>query len=323
MNETPQSGREPEAELAAAYRAAAPAEPPAALDDKIRAAARRAVGAGPQRPAPLWRRWQKPLSIAAVLLLCVSLVAVMRDEGGELTRVPRAEAPAPIATESARATAGESAIPRVELALPAGSSGLGLKPSGSGADRFGLAGANSSVGIRAPAASSPEAPRDADRLASAAPARVQELKAAQPASPAIADRMRGRLGDSANMAAPPETAKFAAPAAAPRESEADRSARAEAPVAARIAAAPARLQAAPASIKADSAEPPAVLEKSEKQVADTVSQMSQLPPEKWLDRLEELRRAGRLDEARAGLSAFRSRYPDYSLPPSLQNLARP
>ena len=51
--------------------------------------------------------------------------------------------------------------------------------------------------------------------------------------------------------------------------------------------------------------------------------MTRLPPEKWLERIEELRRQGRLEEARAGLAEFRKRYPDYVLPPALRNWAQP
>lgn len=51
-------------ELAAAWRAASRDEPPAALDDALRAAARRAVGAGPSRTKHM-RTW--PLAAAAVM----------------------------------------------------------------------------------------------------------------------------------------------------------------------------------------------------------------------------------------------------------------
>jgi hypothetical protein len=333
MNKTPPINQERDAALDAAYRAAAPDEPPPALDDAIRAAARRAVGAGPLRRGSPLRRWQLPLSIAAVLVLCVSLVAVMREDGSELTRVPRAEAPAAVAAAD-RAKLTEPAIPRVELAPATGASGLGLKPS-AGGDGFGLGRSASSAGIRAPATALPEA-RDTDRLAAAAPARRQDFKASEPAAPAVAEEVRGRLADNAPVLAQREAAKPAAPAAAavaeskleavPLDREADRKVRADAPMLAKIAPvapAPAAMRAAPAQAKADSAEPAVMSGQNANQVADGVAQMSLLPPDKWLDRIEELRRAGRVEEARAGLSGFRRRYPDFKLPPSLQNLASP
>ena len=72
--------------LSAAYRAAADAapgalEPPAALDDAIRAAARRAVKAG---PTPLARTWfsrsSTPLAAAAVRVLTVSIGFLSLDD---------------------------------------------------------------------------------------------------------------------------------------------------------------------------------------------------------------------------------------------------
>jgi hypothetical protein len=41
-------------------------------------------------------------------------------------------------------------------------------------------------------------------------------------------------------------------------------------------------------------------------------------PEQWLREIEQLRREGRAEQARARLDQFRKRFPDYPLPPSLQ-----
>ncbi len=54
-----------------------------------------------------------------------------------------------------------------------------------------------------------------------------------------------------------------------------------------------------------------------------LEQSIDLIPEKWLERIVELRRAGRLDEAKASLAEFRKRYPDYRLPDALRDLANP
>ena len=48
--------------------------------------------------------------------------------------------------------------------------------------------------------------------------------------------------------------------------------------------------------------------------AYAVSALAQLPPDQWLARLAELRRLGRHEEARAGLTEFRKRYPQVALP---------
>ncbi len=63
--------------------------PPAALDDALRAAARRAVSAGPQPVSKNWlRRWTPPLAVAAVVVLSVSVVFVAVDEHPELAPAP-------------------------------------------------------------------------------------------------------------------------------------------------------------------------------------------------------------------------------------------
>jgi hypothetical protein len=43
-----------------------------------------------------------------------------------------------------------------------------------------------------------------------------------------------------------------------------------------------------------------------------------LAPEDWVERLMALQQAGRLEELRAELEAFRQAYPGYQLPPGLQ-----
>ncbi len=62
------------AEVSARYRAGAQDEPPAKLDAAILAAARREV----RQPRPR-RNWQMPVSIAAMLVISVSLVLIVRD----------------------------------------------------------------------------------------------------------------------------------------------------------------------------------------------------------------------------------------------------
>ena len=57
--------------------------PPAHLDAAIRAAARREVGARPRPLASALRRWRVPVSIAALVVLSVSLVTLVQEEGGD------------------------------------------------------------------------------------------------------------------------------------------------------------------------------------------------------------------------------------------------
>lgn len=42
------------------------------------------------------------------------------------------------------------------------------------------------------------------------------------------------------------------------------------------------------------------------------------PPQKWLERIEELRRLGQTAQAEEMLAEFKRRFPDHSLPPTLR-----
>lgn len=95
----PESERDPE--LDRLYAAAAREEPPAALDDAIRAAARREVSARPR--AARLRAWYVPVSVAAMIVVSASLVLLMREEGAdrlEPETFERAQPPASAATEA-------------------------------------------------------------------------------------------------------------------------------------------------------------------------------------------------------------------------------
>ena len=85
MSEKLVNDMERDARLAALYRTATQDEPPQVLDDAIRAAARRAVSSKPRSAVSSLRRsWGVPVSIAAVVVLSVSLVVVIRDEAPEM-----------------------------------------------------------------------------------------------------------------------------------------------------------------------------------------------------------------------------------------------
>ena len=67
-------------QVAAAYRALGAEEPPRALDEAILAAARHARP-GDRRPGPSWtRRWAVPLSLAAVLVLSITVTLRIQHE---------------------------------------------------------------------------------------------------------------------------------------------------------------------------------------------------------------------------------------------------
>lgn len=104
--------------VSAGYRALGRESPPAALDAAILAASRRAVGAGPQRAgASRARRWALPVSIAAVVVLSVSLVVRIQLERPDLeTALPSAavEKPARDAKEEVAALSKRNELQRAE-----------------------------------------------------------------------------------------------------------------------------------------------------------------------------------------------------------------
>jgi hypothetical protein len=67
---------------------------------------------------------------------------------------------------------------------------------------------------------------------------------------------------------------------------------------------------------------PELRENAPAAAADSLSKLERtadLTPDKWLERIEELRKQGKLEEAKASLAEFRKRYPDYRLPDALRN----
>jgi len=113
--------QERDLKLTRLYQAASGEEPPAALDTAILSAARRAVHARPQAagsagemPVPIVRakrNWYVPVSIAAVLVLSVSLATLVHEEkGDELAQSPR-RAPATAEAPTAAAKAPTVAVP--------------------------------------------------------------------------------------------------------------------------------------------------------------------------------------------------------------------
>ncbi len=339
MSEMPPDLRD--GNLSSVYRAAPADEPPAALDDAIRAAARREVGSRPRSAdKPFHVRWQMPLSAAAVLVLCVSLIAVMRDEGGELTRVPRADAPAPGADRAAEVA---SAVPKVELAPEASrAKSIGLKQPGDsanapavGADPYSLVAPGGGIGMRAPGTAPEEARRAAEPfaadamprrpvlpalkdkadLAAAEPAANNAVKSSAPREVAQAATVPETRGELQAKALPAEVSKRTEAVETGKSlrqqvAAADQLERDARPASPPAAAPAARVAAAPAA---------RVAEKSGKETAGVVEEMTRMAPDKWIARIEELRQAGRLDEARAGLAEFRRRYPDFVLPAALRD----
>jgi len=75
--------------LGALYHAGSTAQPPAHIDQAILARARRSVRSTPQRSRP---SWSVPVSMAAVLVLSISLISLIHKEAPTVSNIP-ADAP--------------------------------------------------------------------------------------------------------------------------------------------------------------------------------------------------------------------------------------
>lgn len=332
----PGDGKEFERELDAlsrAYRESGHDEPPAALDDAIRAAARRAVHARPQSLRRSWySRFSGPLAVAAVMVLTVSITMVSVIEQPELvpTPVQKALAPraaAPKAKEETRAAESRSAALLEKRRNDAPRAAQ---------DKF------SSDSMRQAAPAAPAAVQPA--LETPAPAVAGSVAARSEPAPFVADpamKIEAKreafappakdLADVSAAEAPPKTAAaMPSPAAArPPPPAVESAAAAKSMIAAPAAPAAPAVMNTPAETErsranAIAAQPQAFMRK--KQDASNVREMAAEPagataesPAQWLKRIVELRKEGKTKEAEEELARFRKRYPDYRLPAELKS----
>ena len=298
---------ERDARLDRLYREAAGDAPPARLDAAILAAAHREAGARPRPATSKLRRWSVPVSIAAVVVLSFSLVTLVQEEGGDrLTEIPpvtplptperKASPPAPEATKDA-GREDRSAQRQPERPAPAASTPAPAAPEpfpGRRQEQRPQAGGAAPP----PQADTPTLP---DLLAKSAP--IPSTRAREEAA---AD-LRGMAAESAST---PDTRRSAAQAparAAGNEAAATAAGRVvpSAPPAPPSEAAKSDLGR---SMDPGSATPqPPIWQDLERQ-----------PPEKWLERMEELRRTGRSVELNDLLAEFRKRFPGHTLPAWVQ-----
>ncbi len=306
---TRDSGRDPA--LDRVYAAGAREEPPRRLDDTIRAAARREVGARPRSIGAALRYWSVPVSIAAVLVLSVSVVILMREEGVDrLQEAPPAMAPPPeSAPQALPEQTAPSAPPKREEPHNEGTARLRdtskLAAAAEKADRNRKeqVGSNAMAGAPRPAAPPRPAPQPFAEYQIA-----PGLRAPAPTEP------RAQSGTLAKEAEPGAGVGSGALERAPTK-----------PTAAADAPAPAATgPAAQAKSSIASPKPRAAAREAEHQRDDAGALAArpvwtgfeQQPPEKWLARIEELRRNGRETEADEMLVEFRKRFPGHPVPPA-------
>ena len=323
-------GAERDPALDRLYRAGTREEPPAHLDAAILAAARREVGARPRSLSARLRAWRVPVSIAALVVLSVSLVTLVQEEGGEQLGQPsqhdlfalrnksasadQAASPpeAPVESEARKAPATER-VPE-----PA------KRPDAASSARTPDA-MDDSARLRSEEASAPP-----PALARPAPQPVQVAPAPERAGPpAAADS--GTSTDTATRSfdsrasiseesAVPAPKSASPPAAKPKPQIRDAAPAGE--MAGALSGAPREPVAAPA--ERQRARIAARAQKKEGSVPDAayvaglIKELDSQPPEKWLERIEALRREGRTPDADEMLAEFKRRFPAHPLPEALR-----
>lgn len=266
--------------VSAGYQALGREHPPEALDAAILAASRRAVGAGPRR-GPL-RRWALPVSIAAVVVLTMSLVVRIELERPDLETAT----PVPVAPQVLEEKAAQRADKKeADAALAKRNAQPAAKPK--------------SQALEAAPAPAPSAPAEVER------ARGEGQVMRAPAAPAPAAAPARQFVPEPPAAGAPAPAASSAPSALGAAS---------APAGASEAPA-ARLSSE--NEGAGRTANQAALEDRAKASADTVGKRDE-SPRAWLERIARLRREGRVKEADESLADFRKRYPDYEIPKDLR-----
>ena len=223
---------ERDARLDRLYREAGGEMPSVRLDAAILAAAHREVGARPRPLSSTLRRWRVPISIAAVVVLSVSLVTLVQEEGGNwLTEIPPVTPPPALE---------QKASPPAPAA------------------------------IAEPGRQEPQT-----QAAAAAPA----------PPPAAASQSQMGVQTLPDLLAKP----VPAPSARARDD-------------------------ATVGIRGMAAKSPSSVEARRPAAQAVWSDLERQPPEKWLERIEELRRASHTPELNELLAEFRKRFPDHPLP---------
>jgi hypothetical protein len=259
-----ESGMDHDARLTRIYRAAGDETPPLRLDQAICGAARREAGAGPRSLSRL-RTWHVPVSLAAVMVLSLTVVLMMREEGADRLESLSVPVTPPAAVLPPPA---EPAVPRSDPQPPPSQRQVQTQ----------------SAPLAETGRSSP-APLPVAKMVPQAEQNV--LSAAVPPA--------GRTEQAASSRSEP-------PPASPR---------------ALMRSAP-----APAPAMADAVSGPEMGSSgavAARQAAASVQQtlwqdLVQEPPQKWVQRIVEWRRAGRTADADALMQEFRRRFPEHPLP---------
>jgi len=288
-----------ERRLSDLYRARAREEPPASIDSVILAAARDEAR-GSTRIAI---RWGVPLALAAVVVLSVSLVTVMRDaselsgesmnvEGQRQTFPAEAEADKPSVVAEESEQRRETVLQK--RAKTEQTSG-GLAESGrldlDHAERLSTPGLEKGISASVPA---PVGPVTTSPTSAPAPSATSPSNAA--------DYLRSEaVKRDAQQSAPVQApARARVNTYSPADGLSPKSRQSKAVAAER---------SAPGSAVGAVAE---MEQRSDARADDALS------PEQWLQRIERLRKDGKVSEAQASFDEFRKRFPAYPVPETLK-----
>lgn len=299
-----------------AYRETPRDEPPPEVDERIRAAARRAVGTRPrsleqqaadERRRSWASRWRLPLSVAATVVIAATLTVMVqeedrrpRDDGGrgavrmDTAPLKKEQPAAPAASSSDAAGDRLNQLPAAAPAQPSAPAPAPtappVQPSGRAVPKSAAEPVVPSPSIPAPQPGREERAFPAQRPAAAEPA---------PAAPAEVEMRRQ---STAPAAAPP-------PAAAPAPAPALQSVPAPRPTA------KATQEMAPAGAASGSLRRDRNLGDRPERASREASAIRS--PEAWVEYIRNLRAQGREAEATAELAELRRAYPDFQLPADL------
>lgn len=199
-----------DAALAQAYRDAvatnaAAGEPPAALDDAIRAAARRAVHAKPRDAAQpqgggwFGRRWQMPMALAASMVLAVGIAIKVYDTGEADIRAER-----PTVASKESAAQAPPSVAQDRQAEPRAAEAV-AEASANAVGQSGLASPRADIPV-VPPAGAPAAPASAPPRAAPPPAPPQ-AKADRSSERAATRDAEDQRADAKRSAAPVQAPK--------------------------------------------------------------------------------------------------------------------
>ncbi len=327
-------------QIARAYRDAvdndpASSHPTAALDDAIRAAARRAANTGPETLAAAGRRsdsikrgflrtWQTPLAAAATVALAVGVAIKVYDSGEADVRSERSQsmpslpmaAPAPKSTPAVAIDKADSAVAdRAPVRDTAPRAQAESKVIGETTQQTPAASPRPERASRPTAeAPPPGVPLPEEMVAKRKEAVTAELE--RPKAREESDASPSIANTPPAPAAPPPIAQAGASASLRPNAPAVRQQSADGRLA---------MQAEPAPSASRSLnhlpERRAVMEDRMAPggaVSTLIAQLATRPADAWIEEIRALKRAGRIADANTLRSEFQKRFPDTRLPDDLR-----